>query len=177
MTDLIYPKVATIDDACDWTNVIIWRMNAGARARSRSVYVPCPRPVPVPGLTARAAPKNKKSKPVEINPQCFSKTHTGTVIYSGGEKTVKLRETATVWTSGSKENYDKKTGYRVGITSRCRLLLDTIKPIENPTESQLPQKSSELPAEHLVAIMKGKTLSYQGIMSAIKKYYPDIKIT
>jgi hypothetical protein len=55
------------------------------------------------------------------------------------EKTVKLRETATVWTSGSKENYDKKTGYRVGITSRCRLLLDTIKPIENPTESQLPQ--------------------------------------
>lgn len=28
-----------------------------------------------------------------------------------------------------------------------------------------------------MAIMKGKTLSYQGIMSAIKKYYPDIKIT
>lgn len=177
MTDLIYPKVATDDDACDWTNVIIWRMNAGARARSRSVYVPCPRPVPVPGLTARVAKKIKKTKPVETNPRCFSKTHTGTVIYSGGEKTVKLRETATVWTSGSKENYDKKTGYRVGITSRCRLLLDTIKPIENPAESQLPQKSSELPAEHLVAIMKGKTLSYQGIMSAIKKYYPDIKIS
>lgn len=47
MTDLIYPKVETIDDACDWTNVIIWRMNAGARARSRSIYVPCPRPVPI----------------------------------------------------------------------------------------------------------------------------------
>ena len=28
-----------------------------------------------------------------------------------------------------------------------------------------------------MAIMKGKTLSYQGIMSAIKKYYPDIKIS
>lgn len=25
--------------------------------------------------------------------------------------------------------------------------------------------------------MKGKTLSYQGIMAAIKKYHPDIKIT
>ncbi|KPR52090.1 hypothetical protein AN672_21655 [Citrobacter freundii] len=62
MTDLIYPKVATDDDACDWTNVIIWRMNAGARARSRSVYVPCPRPVPVPGLTARVAKKIKKNK-------------------------------------------------------------------------------------------------------------------
>lgn len=25
--------------------------------------------------------------------------------------------------------------------------------------------------------MKGKTLSYQGILTAIKKYHPDIKIT
>ena len=177
MTDLIYPKVATVDDACDWTNVIIWRMNAGARARSRSMFVPCPRPVPVPGLTARVTPTAKKAKPAESTPRRHGKTHTGTVIYSGGEKTVKLRETATVWTSGSKENYDKKTGYRVGVTSRCRLLLDSIKPIATSPKSDVQPKSSELPASQLVAIMKGKTLSYQGIMSAIKKYHPDIKIT
>ncbi|EJR4683719.1 TPA: hypothetical protein ACIUFN_000469 [Salmonella enterica subsp. enterica serovar Saintpaul] len=177
MTDLIYPKVETIDDACDWTNVIIWRMNAGARARSRSMYVPCPRPVPVPGLTVRVSSTVKKVKLSGPAPRRHTKTHTGTVIYSGGEKTVKLRETATVWTSGSKENYDKKTGYRVGVTSRCRLLLDSIKPIAASTEPVVQSKSSELPAVQLVAIMKGKTMSYQGIMSAIKKYHPDIKIT
>lgn len=177
MTDLIYPKLAIVDDACDWTNVILWRMNAGARARSRSIYVSCPRPVPVPGLTARVTPTAKKAKPVALTPRRFGKTHTGTVISSGGEKTVKLRETATAWTSGSKENYDKKTGYRIGIISRCRLLLDSIKPIETSSKPDVQPKHNELPAAQLVAIMKGKTLSYQGIMSAIKKFHPDIKIT
>ncbi len=80
MTDLIYPKVETIDDACDWTNVIIWRMNAGARARSRSMYVPCPRPVPVPGLTVRVSSTVKKVKLSGPAPRRHTKTHTGTVI-------------------------------------------------------------------------------------------------
>lgn len=54
------------------------------------------------------------------------KTHTATVITAKGEKTVKIRETATVWSAGSNENYDKLTGQRVGAPGRCRLLLESI---------------------------------------------------
>lgn len=177
MTDLIYPKTTHCDDACDWTAVIIWRMNAGARARSRSCFVPAPRPIPVPGITVRTAPQVKSDRTTKIPATRNAKTHTGVVIVSGGEKTVKLRETATVWTSGSKENYDKQTGYRVGVNSRCRLRLETIKPI-NAEDNLAPQKPScQLSAQNLVAIMKGKTLSYHAIMQAVRKYHPDINIT
>lgn len=108
MTDLIYPKTSHIDDGCDWTKVIIWRMNAGARARSRACYVPAPRPI-------------------QVNPP---------------KATLKRKKSAA--TAGRVSKTEKTAG--------------------------------ELSAQKLVAIMKGKTLSYQGIMSAIKKYHPDIKI-
>lgn len=63
------------------------------------------------------------------------KTHTGVVITKEGEKTVKMRETATIWCVGPKETYDKFTGRRVGapLTKR-RLRLESIKPIEGGAE-------------------------------------------
>ncbi|EKB5404394.1 hypothetical protein OOP60_004849 [Salmonella enterica] len=63
------------------------------------------------------------------------KTHTGVVITKEGEKTVKMRETATTWCVGPKETYDKFTGRRIGapLTKR-RLRLESIKPIEGGTE-------------------------------------------
>ncbi|HHG7110859.1 TPA: hypothetical protein ACPXSL_002466 [Klebsiella pneumoniae] len=75
------------------------------------------------------------------------KTHTGTVIYYKGEK----------------------TGQRVGSIGRHRLLLESIKPLNSTTD--------EVSAQQLVALMKGKTLSYQNILSAIKKHHPDAEIT
>ncbi|ECO1011484.1 hypothetical protein AA464_15385 [Salmonella enterica subsp. enterica serovar Newport] len=63
------------------------------------------------------------------------KTHTGVVITKEGEKTVKMRETATTLCVGPKETYDKFTGRRVGapLTKR-RLRLESIKPIEGGAE-------------------------------------------
>lgn len=59
------------------------------------------------------------------------KTHTGVIVTKDGEKTVKIRETATTWCVGPRETYDKFTGCRVGapLTKR-RLKLESIKPIE-----------------------------------------------
>lgn len=108
-TELFFPNITIIDDACDWTPVIIWRMNAGARARSCSAFEPCPRPAPVLGLTPKVKPakavKNKTRKPVE------------------------------------------------------------------------KVKTAKLSAPQLVAIMKGRKLSYHGILTAIEKHHPDINIT
>lgn len=175
MTDLIYPKVSVIDDACDWTNVIIWRMNAGARACSRSVFVRCPNPVPVAGIRPKFAPAIKVAKEKKAAISSTAKTHTATVIFADGEKTVEIRETATAWTAGSKLNFDKVTGQRAGVRGRCRMLLDTIKPIEK--QEQVSTNGEELSAQKLVAIMMGKKLSHQGILIAIAKFHPDIKIT
>lgn len=175
MTDLLFAKTVSVDDGCDWTPVIIWRMNAGARARSCSCYVPAPRPIQInPARVMKANPKKSASRPVKSSAK-GTKTHTATVITAKGEKTVKIREMATVWSAGSKDNYDKQTGQRVGAPGRCRLILDSITPIERKSK---PEKATgELSAQKLVALMKGKTLSYQGILTAIKKYHPDIKIT
>lgn len=175
MTDLIYPKASIIDDACDWTNVIIWRMNAGARACSRSVFVPCPNPAPVQGIRPKFAPATKAVKEKKTATRSTAKTHIATVVFSDGEKTVEIRETATAWTAGSKLNFDKVTGQRVGVRGRCRMLLETIKPIEHKEQNE-PQKE-ELSAQKLAAIMMGKKLSHQGILIAIAKFHPDIKIT
>jgi hypothetical protein len=63
------------------------------------------------------------------------KTHTGIIITKDGEKTVKLRETATTWCVGRTETYRKEDGRRCGapLTSR-RLKLASIKPIEGGVE-------------------------------------------
>ena len=172
-TNLNYPKPVKPDDGCDWTAVIIWRMNAGARARSRSCFVPSPRPMLVTKITP--APERKPRRMAMIKPsERMQKTHTATVIYSGGEKTVRIRETATVWSAGSKENYDKVTGFRIGSAGHRRILLDTIKPIEQKPDAK---PSGELTSQKLIALMKGRTLSYQGILMAVNKYHPDINIT
>ncbi|WP_312315342.1 hypothetical protein [Atlantibacter sp.] len=58
------------------------------------------------------------------------KTHTGIVITSEGEKTVRLNETATTWSAGKNEYYYKDTGKRGGAAGvRRRLVLTSIKPI------------------------------------------------
>jgi hypothetical protein len=70
---------------------------------------------------------------------------------------VRLHETATVWSANGNENYDKKTGLRIGAPGRCRLLLETIKPIEkNPDKTTDEGFGGELSAQALVAIMKEK---------------------
>lgn len=181
MTDIIYvDRTKHADDGCDWTNVILWRMNAGARARSRSVFVPAPRPIPVVKPRGATVTKNKKntSAPAEKNGRTI-KTHTGTVIRARGELVVKLHETATVWSANGNENYDKSTGLRIGSPGRCRLLLETIKPIEkkSPKTTDVGFQVGELSAQALVAIMKGKTLSYQAILSSIKKHHPGNTMT
>lgn len=58
------------------------------------------------------------------------KTHTGIIITKDGEKTVKLRETATSWCVGRSERYRKEDGRRCGapLTSR-RLEMASSKPI------------------------------------------------
>ncbi|EPS9346829.1 hypothetical protein ACVM2Z_000684 [Citrobacter freundii] len=176
MTDLLYAKTTNADDGCDWGPVIIWRMNAGARARNRACYVPAPRPIQVNPVSREAKPKKAPVQAVNTSGR-WLKTHTATVITAKGEKTVKIRETATVWSAGSNENYDKLTGQRVGAPGRCRLLLESITPIARKAKTAPKKASGELSAQKLVALMKGKTLSYQGILTAIKKYHPDINIT
>ena len=63
------------------------------------------------------------------------KTHTGIIITKDGEKTVKLRETATTWCVGRTETYRKEDGRRCGapLTSRC-LKLASIKLSEGGAE-------------------------------------------
>ncbi|WP_155033201.1 hypothetical protein [Enterobacter asburiae] len=61
------------------------------------------------------------------------KTHTGTVITRTGEKQVQLHQNPTTWVAGPKEYYYKDTGRRggaVGIRTRTRLVLSSIRPIE-----------------------------------------------
>ncbi|KDE37443.1 hypothetical protein AW40_07300 [Kosakonia radicincitans UMEnt01/12] len=179
MTEIIYTdRTKHEDDGCDYTAVILWQMNAGARARSRSAYVPPPRPVQVvkPRVATKATAKAKKATP-ETSATRFRKTHTAVVIRSDGQHTVKIRETATVWTAGSKENYDKKTGHRVGTRGRCRMLLETITPIESAKTPADEPKDGDLSAQKLVALMKGKTLSYQAILAAIAKHHPGVKMS
>lgn len=89
-TNLNYPKPVNPDDGCNWIPVILWRMNAGARARSRSVFVAAPRPEPVPGITPKKPVKRETAAPAVSGRR--RKTHTGTVIYYKGEKTVRLSE-------------------------------------------------------------------------------------
>lgn len=115
-----------VDDGCNHIDVILWRMNSGARARTRSVFVPAPKPeaFSVPSKPARpraavATPAAKKK----------GKTHTGTAIRKDGECTVKLHETATSWCASPHESYDKFTGVRIGAPGRGRLLLGSITPI------------------------------------------------
>ena len=56
-TELFYPKRARlIDDGCDWTALIIWCMNAGARARSKSAYVLPPIPEKVINIAFKNPP-------------------------------------------------------------------------------------------------------------------------
>ncbi|MDS7909043.1 hypothetical protein PTQ57_26845 [Klebsiella pasteurii] len=166
-TNLNYPKPVKPDDGCNWLPVILWRMNAGARACSRSVFVAAPRPVPVPGITPQKLVKREAATPTVSGRR--RKTHTGTVIYSKGEKSVRISEGATVWSAGPTEHFDKKTGQRVGSIGRHRLVLESIKPLSKTTD--------EVSAQQLVALMKGKKLSYQNILSAIKKHHPGAEIT
>lgn len=157
-TNLNYPKPVKPDDGCNWLPVILWRMNAGARARSRSVFVAAPRPAPVPGITPQKPIKREIIAPTVSGRR--RKTHIGTVIYSRGEKNVRLSEGATVWSAGSNEHFDKKTGLRVGSIGRHRLVLESIRPLQ---ASDAQQDSGSVTAHQLVSVMKGKTLSYQGI--------------
>ncbi|HHR1443141.1 TPA: hypothetical protein ACS3JX_001945 [Klebsiella aerogenes] len=96
-TNLNYPKPVNPDDGCNWLPVILWRMNAGARARSRSVFVAAPRPVPVPSITPKLAKPEKAKSEVTKPAGRHAKTHSGTVIFPAGEKTVRLHETDVAW--------------------------------------------------------------------------------
>lgn len=59
------------------------------------------------------------------------KTHTGTVITKDGPKVKKLHQTERMWVVGKNEFYHKESGRRhFAENTRRRLLLDTIKPIE-----------------------------------------------
>ncbi|EHD22093.1 MULTISPECIES: hypothetical protein [Brenneria] len=122
-TDVIFPKRTVIDDGCDYTALILWRMNANARARTRSPYVPAPVPVQVvkPKLVSEPKVRTPKMK--------ARKTHTGTVIRNAGRRQVRLSETATGWIAGPNEVYYKNTGARIGSPGRSRLLLDSIQQI------------------------------------------------
>ncbi|MBI0554522.1 hypothetical protein F6Q06_08465 [Pectobacterium parmentieri] len=124
-TDVIYARPFMTDDGCDHTDRILWAMNANARARTRSPYVPAPAPRQVVAPKFSPLPKTSGKKRLTTK-----KTHTGTVLRVGGERTVKLRETPTTWVVGTGEFYYKDTGTRAGGPTRARLLLDTIKPIE-----------------------------------------------
>ncbi|EPH0462874.1 hypothetical protein MMB85_001665 [Klebsiella quasipneumoniae] len=171
-TNLNYPKPVKPDDGCNWLPVILWRMNAGARARSRSVFVAAPRPAPVPGITPQKPIKREIIAPTVSGRR--RKTHIGTVIYSRGEKSVRLSEGATVWSAGSNVHFDKKTGQRVGSIGRHRLVLESIRPLQ---ASDAQQDAGSVTAQQLVSVMKGKTLSYQGILALIQKHYPDCQVT
>lgn len=96
----------TIDDGCDYTSLIVWRMNAGARARSGAGFVmpPVPQQV-VPPLCKKTVTRSSKPKPT------------------------KRRSTDTT------------------------------------------------PADVLVSVMFGKTLTYRGILAALAKLHPECSLT
>ncbi|WP_237929936.1 hypothetical protein [Buttiauxella sp. S19-1] len=58
-------------------------------------------------------------------------THSGVIVTKDGRKRMKLRMTATTWCSSAGKGYYKTDGTRCGTpSSKNRLLLDTIKPLE-----------------------------------------------
>ncbi|MCY3125381.1 hypothetical protein ECE26_12135, partial [Acinetobacter baumannii] len=57
---------------------------------------------------------------------------------------------------------------------RHRLVLESIRPLRASDEQQ---DAGSVTAQQLVAVMKGKTLSYQGILALIQKHYPDCQVT
>lgn len=112
MTETILtPNSAYVDDGCDWTETILWRMNAGARACSRSVFVPAPHRVQV--VQPRMPVKPKKHP----------------------------------------------------------------APARAAVEPETETAKNTLSAQALVAIMQGRTLSYQAILAAINREHGDITIT
>ncbi|WP_273867546.1 hypothetical protein [Serratia odorifera] len=103
-TELIYAKSPTvIDDGCDHTALIIWRMNANARARTRSSFILPPVPVQV------------------VNP-----------------------------------------------------IIKATKPVKKERVGRAKEKSikTKFSARNLVAVMKGKTLTCQGVLMALDRHYP-----
>ncbi|MFC0227439.1 hypothetical protein [Serratia aquatilis] len=105
-TEIVFAKSPhVIDDGCDHSALIIWRMNANARACTRSAFVPAPVPVQV------VAPK------FDLN------------AYKG-------------------KAADKKKAKKEGF-----------------------------PAEKLVAIMLGNTLSHSSILAALDAQIPDHGLT
>jgi hypothetical protein len=63
--DVTYPNRANLnDDGRDYTSLIIWRMNAGARARSRACFLPPPVPpvVAKPQQYKKTATRSSKRK-------------------------------------------------------------------------------------------------------------------
>lgn len=179
MTELIYvDRTKYADDGCDWTAVILWQMNAGARARNRAAYIPAPRPVPV---VKPSAPVIRRAPVATVagnnTTENVTKTHVGIVIHTRGEKIVRLHETATAWSVSGQENYDKRNGTRIGVSGASCLLLETIKLAECKTAAQEPKGDIELPAQALAAIMQDKTLSYQAILTSIKQRHPEARMS
>ncbi|HHA1902711.1 TPA: hypothetical protein ACOED1_003495 [Enterobacter kobei] len=168
MTDLLYAKTTSADDGCDWIPVIIWRMNAGARARSCSCFVPTPRPIQVNPVHRVAKPKKVPVQAVNTSGR-WLKTHTATVITAKGEKTVKIRETATVWSAGSKENYDKLTGQRVGAPGRCCLLLDELESAEKRV-AELERKEKHIERQSVIDGMANSGEAWSDIEEYMQKW-------
>lgn len=104
-TSVIFAKNPhAVDDGCDHTALIIWRMNANARARTCSTYVPMP-------------------VPVQVMPAKFSKAATGKKV------------------------------------------------------TRKKAKKVDFPARDLVAVMIGKTMTYQAILTALDTQHPGHGIT
>jgi hypothetical protein len=53
-------------------------------------------------------------------------------------------------------------------------VLESIRPLQASDEQQ---DAGSVTAQQLVSVMKGKTLSYQGILALIQKHYPDCQVT
>ncbi|ECF1703318.1 hypothetical protein E1B77_20660 [Salmonella enterica subsp. enterica] len=116
---------AHVDDGRNYTDAILWKMNAAARARTRSAFVPPPKPAAVSKPVEFVRPRPAAAPAVKRK----GKTHTGIAIRKNGEHTVKLHETATTWCASPHETYDKLTGKRIGAPGRCRLVLSSVTPI------------------------------------------------
>ncbi|MHA7847262.1 hypothetical protein [Serratia sp. D1N4] len=105
-TEIVYPNAPyVVDDGCDYTALIIWRMNANARASTRSAFVP--EPVPVQVMQPKFSRKAAASKPAA-----------------------------------------KKKAKKV-----------------------------DFPAKNLVAVMLGKTLSYDAILAKLDRCHPGHGVT